>query len=206
MRGTPHRVVILVAVLLALGIGFPGGNAQVPALAQTAKYPASVTPSKDFTTWTVRLRKGAKWSDGSPFGADDIMFWYTDVLLNKDLTPALPVWMKNHDGSPVTVQRVDDITLRWVYKEPNTTFQMELANKDSGDRQYACFLPAHYLRQFHVKYADPGKLDQMVAAARFKTWTALFAAKAHPPENPERPVLAARMGLTRVSHPLYPPR
>src|SRR2546422_2293377 len=177
MRGTPHRVVILVAVLLALGIGFPGGNAQVPALAQTAKYPASVTPSKDFTTWTVRLRKGAKWSDGSPFGADDIMFWYTDVLLNKDLTPALPVWMKNHDGSPVTVQRVDDVTVRWVYKAPNTTFQMELANKDSGDRQYACFLPAHYLRQFHVKYADQAKLDQMVAAARFKTWTELFAAK-----------------------------
>ena len=167
------------------------------------KYASSVTASKDFTTWTVTLRKGAKWSDGSPFGADDILFWYTDVLLNKDVTPALPVWMKNHDGSPVTVQRVDDITVRWVYKEPNTTFPMELANKDSGDRQYACFLPAHYLRQFHVKYADQAKLAEMVAAARFKTWAELFAARAHPPENPARPVMAAWMGVTRASDQLY---
>jgi peptide/nickel transport system substrate-binding protein len=280
MRGTPHRVIILVAILLALGIGLPGGSVFAPALAQMSKYheapmladlvragklppvdqrlpedplvvdtvegigryggvwhrgflgpsdfnnvhrimydalvryspdgtkvepkyASSVTPSEDFTTWTVKLRKGAKWSDGSPFGADDIMFWYTDVLLNKDLTPALPVWMKNHDGSPVTLERVDDITVRWVYKEPNTTFPMELANKDSGDRQYACFLPAHYLQQFHAKYTDRAKLDQMVAAARFKTWGELFAARAHPPENPERPVMAAWMGATRISDQLY---
>ena len=167
------------------------------------KYASAVTPSKDFMTWTVRLRKGAKWSDGSPFTADDIMFWYNDVLLNKDLTPALPVWMKNHDGSPVAVQRVDDITVRWVYKEPNTTFLMELANKDSGDRQYACFLPAHYLKQFHAKYADKAKLDEMAAAAKFKTWVELFAARAHPPENPERPSMAAWVAVTRVSDQLF---
>jgi peptide/nickel transport system substrate-binding protein len=125
------------------------------------------------------------------------------VLLSKDLTPALPVWMKNHDGSPVAVQRVDDITVRWTYKEPNTTFLMELANKDSGDRQYACFLPAHYLKQFHGKYADKAKLDQMVAAAKFKTWVELFASKAHPPENPERPVMSAWVPATRVSEQLF---
>ncbi|HLW48731.1 MAG TPA: ABC transporter substrate-binding protein [bacterium] len=167
------------------------------------KYASSVTPSADFKTWTVKLRRGARWSDGSPFTADDIMFWYDDVLLNKDLTPALPVWMKNHDGSPVTVQRVDDITVRWIYKERSTTFMMELANKDSGDRQYACFLPARYLKQFHAKYTDKAKLDQMVAAAKFKTWGELFASKAHPPENPDRPVMAAWVSATRVSDQLY---
>jgi len=26
-----------------------------------------------------------KWSDGEPFNADDFMFWYEDLLLNKDL-------------------------------------------------------------------------------------------------------------------------
>jgi peptide/nickel transport system substrate-binding protein len=167
------------------------------------KYASSVTPSRDFRMWTVRLRKGARWSDGAPFTADDIMFWYNDVLLNQDLTPTLPVWMRNHDGTPVTVQRVDDITVRWVYKEPNTTFLMELATKDSGDRQYACFLPAHYLKQFHVKYADRARLNQMVAAAGFKTWAELFAAKAHPPENPERPVMAAWVPVTRISDQLF---
>src|SRR5262249_16985455 len=120
-----------------------------------------------------------------------------------ELTPALPVWMKNHDGSPVSIQRADDITVRWTYKEPNTTFLMELANKDSGDRQYACFLPSRYLKQFHAKYADKAKLDQLLAAAKWKRWVELFGARAHPPENPERPVMAAWMAVTRISDQLF---
>ena len=51
------------------------------------KYAESVTPSADFKTWTVKLRKGSKWSNGDPFTTDDIMFWYKDVLQNKDLMP-----------------------------------------------------------------------------------------------------------------------
>ena len=54
------------------------------------KIAAGWQSSPDFKTWTIRLRKGAKWSDGAPFTADDIVFWYKDVILNKDLTPAIP--------------------------------------------------------------------------------------------------------------------
>ena len=175
----------------------PDGTKVEPKLA------SSVEPSRDFTTWTVKLRKGAKWSDGSPFTADDIMFWYNDVLSNKDLTPALPTWMKNRDGSTVVVEKVDDFTARWVYKEANTTFLMELANKDSGDRVFAVFLPSKYLKQFHAKYADRAQLDRMTADARFKTWVELFAAKNHPPENPERPTMAAWVPVTRVSDQVF---
>jgi peptide/nickel transport system substrate-binding protein len=175
----------------------PDGTKVEPKLA------SSVEPSADYATWTVKLRKGAKWSDGSPFTADDIMFWYTDVLLNKDLTPALPTWMKNRDGSPVTVERVDAITVRWVYKEPTTTFLMELANKDSGDKQFAVFLPAAYLKQFHAKYADKAQLDQMVADAKFKTWVELFISRAHPPDNPARPSMAAWVPVSRVTDQVF---
>lgn len=175
----------------------PDGTKVEPKLA------SSVEPSKDFSSWTVKLRKGAKWSDGSPFTAADIMFWYNDVLLNKDITPAPPTWMKNRDGSPVLVERLDDYTVRWVYKEPNTTFLMELANKDSGDRVYAVFLPSKYLKQFHAKYADKARLDAMAAEAKFKTWVELLAAKNHPPENPERPTMAAWVPVTRVSDQLF---
>jgi peptide/nickel transport system substrate-binding protein len=187
-----HRVVYDALVRYS-----PDGTKIEPKLA------SKVEPSKDFTAWTVTLRKGAKWSDGSPFTADDIMFWYNDVLLNKDLTPALPTWMKNRDGSAVTVEKVDDITVRWVYKDPNTTFLMELANKDSGDRQFAVFLPSKYLKQFHAKYADKAQLDRMAADAKFKTWVELFAAKNHPPENPDRPTMAAWVPATRISDQLF---
>lgn len=187
-----HRVVYDALVRYS-----PDGTRVEPKLA------SSVQPAPNFTTWTVKLRRGARWSDGSPFTVDDIMFWYTDVLMNKDLTPALPTWMKNQDGSPVVVERVDAYTVRWVYKNPNTTFLMELANKDSGDRQFAVFLPSKYLKQFHATYADKAALDRMVAEAKFKTWTELFAAKAHPPENPERPSMAAWVPETRVSDQLF---
>ena len=54
------------------------------------KIAAGWESSKDFRVWTIKLRQGAKWSDGAPFTADDIVFWYHDVLLNKDLVPAIP--------------------------------------------------------------------------------------------------------------------
>ena len=70
--------------------------------------------------WTIKLRKGSKWSDGQPFTADDILFWYNDVLLNKELTPTLPGWIRNPDGSPAKVEKVDDNTVRFTYASPAT--------------------------------------------------------------------------------------
>jgi peptide/nickel transport system substrate-binding protein len=155
--------------------------------------------SDDFTTWTLHLRKGAKWSDGQPFTADDIMFWYEDVLLNPDLTPSIPKWMQSADGTTAVVSKVDDYTISWAYTSPNTTLMMELANQDGGDKSYAVFLPAHYLKQFHAKYADAAELEKMVADASFKTWGELFATRKNPAENPDRPVMAAWKPVTRVS-------
>lgn len=49
--------------------------------------------SKDTKTLTLYLRKGIRWSDGESFTADDIIFWYEDILLNKELTPTIPTWL-----------------------------------------------------------------------------------------------------------------
>src|SRR6059036_1283334 len=116
------------------------------------KIAAGWESSPDFRQWTIKLRQGARWSDGAPFTADDILFWYQDVLLNKDLTPALPSWMRNADGTPATVEKVSATAVRWTYKQPNTLLLTALANQDGGDRTYAVFLPAHYLKKFHPTY------------------------------------------------------
>src|SRR5262245_52076555 len=84
------------------------------------KIAAGWQASPDFKVWTIRLRKGARWSDGAPFTADDILFWYKDVVLNKDLMPVIPGWMRNADGTAVSVEKVDAQTVRFSYKQPAT--------------------------------------------------------------------------------------
>jgi peptide/nickel transport system substrate-binding protein len=167
------------------------------------KIAAGWEPSKDFRVWTVKLRRGARWSDGAPFTADDILFWYKDVLLIKDLTPSLPGWMRNADGTSATVEKVDAYTIRFTYKQPATLFLTALANQDGADRTYAVFLPAHYLKKFHPSYARKEDIDKAVQAAGFKTWTELFAARNAPFENPERPTMAAWVPVTRVSDQVF---
>ncbi len=84
----------------------PEGDKIEPKIAESAE------PSADYKVWTIKLRKGSKWSDGQPFGADDIVFWYSDVLMNKELTPTLPGWIKSPDGSAAKVEKVDESTVR----------------------------------------------------------------------------------------------
>jgi peptide/nickel transport system substrate-binding protein len=175
----------------------PDGGTIVPKVAQGWEN------SSDYKTWTIKLRKGAKWSDGQPMTADDILFWYNDVLLNKDVTPSLPKWMKNADGSVAKVEKVDDYNVKFTFAEPNTLFLYELANKDGGDRTYAVFLPAHYLKQFLPTYGDKAAIDKMVTDAKFKTWVELFASKNAPFENPDRPTMAAWTPATRISEQVF---
>ena len=49
--------------------------------------------SDDGKEFTFYLREGVRWSDGEPFTADDIMFWYEDILLNTEMTPTFPKWL-----------------------------------------------------------------------------------------------------------------
>ncbi|MBL8698136.1 MAG: ABC transporter substrate-binding protein [Alphaproteobacteria bacterium] len=175
----------------------PDGSKLEPKIASAAE------PSADFKVWTIKLRKGSRWSDGAPFGADDIMFWYKDVLLNKDLTASLPGWMRNKDGSPAQVEKIDDATVKFTFAEPATLFLTALTATDGGDRTFAAFLPAHYLKKFHPSYTPKEEVDKAAQAAGFKTWVELFAARNAPPENPERPTMAAWVPTSRVSDPVF---
>lgn len=175
----------------------PSGTDIEPKIALGAK------SSPDFKVWTILLRKGARWSDGEPFTADDIVYWYKDVLLNKDLMPALPTWIQNSDGSPAKVEKIDDYAVQFTYDRPMTLFLAEVANQDGPDQAYAMFLPAHYLKQFDPAYTPKDKLEQLAKAADFKSWVELFAAKASQFQNPDRPTMAAWHAVSRVSDPVF---
>jgi peptide/nickel transport system substrate-binding protein len=73
--------------------------------------------SPDGKVITLSLRRGMKWSDGAPFTADDFVFWYQDVYLNKELIP-VPLSVMTINGKPITVEKVDASTVRLVAPEP----------------------------------------------------------------------------------------
>ncbi|MBC7319552.1 ABC transporter substrate-binding protein, partial [bacterium] len=144
--------------------------------------------SKDQSIFSFYLRKGLRWSDGAPFTVDDILFWYEDVINNKELTPTFPVrFTFGPDRKPAKFEKIDDYTLRIVFAGPKPDFLSVLATGWGGDR--IIYMPKHYLKQFHPKYQDPKKLEAMIKEANFNFWYELFWNKNDWTTNPERPVM-----------------
>jgi peptide/nickel transport system substrate-binding protein len=142
--------------------------------------------SKDQKVFTFYLRKGLKWSDGEPFTVDDILFWYEDVIGNKELTPTFPLWLTfGADRTPAKFEKIDDYTLRITFAGPKPDFIQRMAT--TGQREI--FMPKHYLRQFHPKYQDPKKLEAMAKEAKFDFWYQYFWNRNDWTTNPDRPVM-----------------
>ncbi|AQS05379.1 ABC transporter substrate-binding protein [Clostridium beijerinckii] len=75
----------------------------------------SMTPSEDKLTYTAKLRKDVKWSDGVKFTADDVVFTYNEMLNEKNAGWAYSQLIFN--GKPVKVEKVDDYTVNFILPE-----------------------------------------------------------------------------------------
>lgn len=69
--------------------------------------------AEDKKTWTFRLRKGLKWSDGKPITADDVVFTLNDVVYNKEIVNVTSDSLRL-DGKDFEVSKVDDATIKVV--------------------------------------------------------------------------------------------
>jgi ABC-type dipeptide/oligopeptide/nickel transport system permease component/ABC-type transport system substrate-binding protein len=112
--------------------------------------------SPDAREWTFHLRRGVRWSDGHPFTADDIIYWWEDQL---DLFKAPPSWMRVR-GLPGEVVKVDDFTVKFVFPEPYGAFLEKLNQSPTGP-----FAPKHYLEQYHP---EKGNRELIAAAMRVR--------------------------------------
>ena len=68
-------------------------------------------------TWVITMRRGLKWSDGTPWSSDDVMFWYDDVANNKEFQPQTNYVLLT-GGAPLVFEKVDDITWKIVADAP----------------------------------------------------------------------------------------
>lgn len=131
--------------------------------------------NKDATVQTLTMRKGLLWSNGDPFTTADCLFDWEDCKLNKDLNPAGPpaAWRTGSARQPMKMEAVDDYTLRLTFSVPNP---MVILNQCfyAGAQYGGMFAPKKYASQFHPKYTDPAKVDQMAKDAKFEKWTQLF--------------------------------
>lgn len=123
--------------------------------------------SDDLKTITFHMRKGIRWSDGAPCTTADVQFWYEDVLKNEKITPTPGKIYKSGnrvDGTLMELDVVDDYTFRILFDEPGLALVASWASYSANWHSF--MRPAHYMKQFHVDYADPAELKAMLDEAK----------------------------------------
>ncbi len=142
----------------------------------------NVVPSNNYKVWTVYLRHGVKWSDGVPFTAEDIIWWWKHVKLNPDAGLVDETMKVN--GKTGDIEKIDDYTLRYLFPDPNPGW---LSMQASAAGALYMAGPKHYLQRFHPTEGDQERIERLCQEQKV-TPRQLFNEKNHP-LNPERPRL-----------------
>lgn len=136
--------------------------------------------SSDLSKWTLHFRKGLKWSDGQPWTTEDILFWWEDMVLNKDYNESPPDEAYSGKGTLMQVRAPDANTLVVEYDAPAPLTAYEFARWVNCGIGPAWMHPKHYLKQFHPKYNSRIKA---------KDWPQTLGAKADYSTNPDCPTM-----------------
>lgn len=147
---------------------------------------------KDYTIeegriFTLTLREGHKWSDGTPFTTEDFRYWWDDIANNDELSPSGPPVKMLSEGVPPIVEVLSPTQIRFTWPTPNPEFVPALAQASP----LYIFAASNYLKQFHVNYQDKDKLDAMVQADNRRNWASLHNRQdnAYRNDNPDLPTL-----------------
>jgi peptide/nickel transport system substrate-binding protein len=137
--------------------------------------------------FTFHLRKGHKWSDGTPFTTEDFRYYWEDVANNADLSPLGPPREMLVEGEAPKVEVIDETTIRYTWSKPNAEFLPALA----GAAPLYIYRPSKYLKKFHIKFADKKKLEKDVKDAGARNWAALHNKRdnQYKNDNPKLPTL-----------------
>ena len=120
----------------------------VPNLAESIKY------AEDGLSATVTLREGVRWSDGHPFTAEDIEFYWNDIMLDDNVAEPFPGILLA-GGEPPTVTVLSPTEIRFDFAEPYYFFEEAHASI------WEIAWPKHHMSQFHPKYTEGASYENL---------------------------------------------
>ena len=130
--------------------------------------------SADVKEFTFYFRKGLKWSDGTPFTVDDILWWWNEEQLNTDLFPQGPYSTWRLGDKLVEFSKVDDYTLKITSPEP----YRPILNMSAHERMSLGGTfgePVKYMSQFHIKFNPDA--DKVAKELGFDFWYQAYTAR-----------------------------
>ena len=126
----------------------------------------------DATQFTVHMHKGMKWSDGEPFTAEDIRFYWDDIQFNEDFMKSPSVSLRPQ-GQPMSLDTPDDYTLVFKMPVPYPAFPFLVLRSNDLVRY-----PKHWMAPVHPKYtpgAEYTALQEKSTHARQHTGTPMVS-------------------------------
>jgi peptide/nickel transport system substrate-binding protein len=128
----------------------PSAGPPLPNLAESWEY------NDAGTEVTVHLRQGVKWSDGTPFTSEDIEFYWFDIMLNENVTEAVPGILRVNGQVP-ELEIIDDYTIKYTFPVPWYFFAEAHAST------WEMAWPKHFMSQFHPDYNENATYEDLNA-------------------------------------------
>jgi len=162
-------------------IGFGATILRSPSQTTQASLPNVVSEfshSDDYTTFHFKIRDGLKWSDGEPVTTEDVRFAFEDIYGNPDVQKPFPTELytqgnPNMDSAKLKV--IDNLAFDLTFSQPYGYFVAALNSWIPG---YDFMIkPAHYLKQFHKKYAAEADLAAKLKENNETDWAKLLTDK-----------------------------
>ena len=149
---------------------------------------------KEGRIFTLKLRKGHRWSDGHAFTSEDFRYYWEDVANNSELSPSGPPKDLLVEDKPPKFEVVSDTVVRYTWHKPNPHF----LPRQAGASPLFIYRPAHYLKRLHKKYSEKVRKEDADGTAKRK-WSAIHnrADNLYESDNPELPTLQPWMNTTK---------
>ncbi len=156
--------------------------------------------NEDASEWTWHLRKGMKWSDGTPHTSADFRWWYDYHVTNTDITPNISTQIST--GNPRvlgTMDTPDDFTVIFKFAHPFPLFGFSVIGHANQP-----YRPGWFMEQYHIDFVeDKAALDAKVKEAGFQSWSEYYNDRDLWYLNPERPTTDPWVATNALSAELF---